>query len=146
MNPADQSQPKKSEMNTADKPKPEKMRIDKWLWCARFYKTRSLATQAVESGKVRLNESRVKPAHDITPSDRLSVQIGEFIWQIEILGISPQRSAAPIAQTLYHEEEASLARRQQQIAEHKAAINPDAQIKGRPTKRDRRQIHRFIQS
>ena len=120
-------------MNKAGKPKPEKMRIDKWLWCARFYKTRSLATQAVEGGKVRLNEARVKPARDITRGDRLSIQIGEFIWQIEIWGLSLQRSAAPIAQTLYREDAVSLARRQQQIVEHKAAINPDAQIKGRPT-------------
>jgi len=121
------------------------MRIDKWLWCARFYKTRSLATQAVEGGKVRLNETRVKPAHDLTPGDQVSIQIGEFIWQIEILGLSPQRSAAPTAQTLYRENAASLAHRQQQIVAHKAAVSPDAHIKGRPTKRDRRHIHRLIQ-
>ena len=134
------------EIAASDKTPSAKMRIDKWLWCAHFYKTRSLATQAVEGGKVRLNQERVKPAKDITPGDRLSIQIGEFTWQIEILGLSLQRSAAPIAQALYREDEASLARRVQQIAEHKAAINPDAPPRGRPTKRNRRQIRRFIET
>ena len=136
----------RSEHVASDKTVPDKMRIDKWLWCARFYKTRSLATQAVEGGKVRLNQDRVKPAKDISPGDRLSIQIGEFTWHIEILGLSPQRSAAPIAQALYREDEASVARRQLQIAEHKAAINPDAPMRGRPTKRARRQIRRFIET
>jgi len=133
-------------MSTDSNAPPAKMRIDKWLWCARFYKTRSLATQAVESGKVKLNQARVKPARDITPGDHLVIQIGEFAWQIAVLGLSLQRGAAVIAQTLYHEEDASLARRQQQILEHKAALNPEAQLRGRPTKRDRRQIRRFIQT
>ena len=88
----------RSEPTPSSKTLPTKMRIDKWLWCARFYKTRSLATQAVDGGKVRLNQERVKPAHDITPGDQLSIQIGEFTWQIEVLGLSLQRSAAPIAQ------------------------------------------------
>ena len=79
------------------------------------------------------------------PGDRLSIQIGEYTWQIEILGLSLQRSATPIAQALYREDEESLQRRQQQIVEHKAAINPDAQIRGRPTKRARRQIRRFME-
>lgn len=136
----------RSEPTPSSKTLPTKMRIDKWLWCARFYKTRSLATQAVDGGKVRLNQERVKPAHDITPGDQLSIQIGEFTWQIEVLGLSLQRSAAPIAQALYREDALSLARRQQQIIEHKAAINPDTPLKGRPTKRDRRQIRRFMET
>ena len=136
----------RSESTPSSKTLPTKMRIDKWLWCARFYKTRSLATQAVDGGKVRLNQERVKPAHDIAPGDQLSIQIGEFTWQIEVLGLSLQRSAAPIAQALYREDALSLARRQQQIIEHKAAMNPDAPLKGRPTKRDRRQIRRFMET
>lgn len=134
------------EANASTKTPPEKMRIDKWLWCARFYKTRSLATQAVEGGKVRLNAERVKPAKDITPGDRLSIQLGEFTWQIEILALSLQRGAAPVAQTLYREDEASLVRRREQVAQRQAAINPDAQVRGRPTKRARRQIRRFTES
>ena len=136
----------RSEPTPPSKTLPTKMRIDKWLWCARFYKTRSLATQAVDGGKVRLNQERVKPSHDIAPGDQLAIQIGEFTWQIEVLGLSLQRSAAPIAQALYCEDALSLARRQQQIIEHKAAINPDAPLKGRPTKRDRRQIRRFMET
>lgn len=121
----------------------EKMRIDKWLWCARFYKTRSLATQAVEGGKVRLNAQRVKPAKEIVVGDQLSIQLGELTWQIEILALSLQRSAAPVAQTLYREDAASIARRTEQISQRRAAINPDVQMRGRPTKRARRQIRRF---
>lgn len=121
----------------------EKMRIDKWLWCARFFKTRSLATQAVDSGKVKLDAQRIKPARDITPGDRLSVQIDEFVWEIEVVGLSARRGPAPIAQTLYRETEASQLRRQQQLLAHQVNREPSAQLKGRPTKRDRRQIKRF---
>lgn len=124
---------------------PEKMRIDKWLWCARFYKTRSLATQAVEGGKVRLNTQRIKPAKEIMPGDQLSIHLGEFTWQIEVLALSLQRGAALVAQALYREDEASLVRRNEQIALRRAAINPDVQMRGRPTKRARRQIRRFTE-
>lgn len=121
----------------------EKMRIDKWLWCARFFKTRSLATHAVENGKVKLDAQRIKPARDISPGHRLSVQIGEFVWEIEVLGLATHRSSATIAQTLYRETEVSQMRRQQQILALQANREPGAQLKGRPTKRDRRQIKRF---
>lgn len=134
-----------SKKNAAPQAPLQKMRIDKWLWCARFYKTRSLASQAIEGGKIRLNQERIKPAHDVAPGDRVSIQLGEFNWQIEILALSWQRSAAPIAQALYQEEAASLARRQQQMLE-KAAIPADVRMKGRPTKRDRRHIRRFMPS
>lgn len=121
----------------------EKMRIDKWLWCARFFKTRSLATQAVESGKVKLDAQRIKPARDISPGHRLSIQIGEFVWEIDVLGLATHRGSAPIAQALYRETEASQMRRQQQMLALQANREPSAQLKGRPTKRDRRQIKRF---
>lgn len=134
-----------SEKNSAPQAPLQKMRIDKWLWCARFYKTRSLASQAVEGGKIRLNQERIKPAQAVAPGDRVSIQLGEFNWQIEIVALSWQRSAAPIAQTLYREEAASLARRQQQMLE-KAATPSDLRMKGRPTKRDRRHIRRFMPS
>lgn len=126
-----------------DKLPPVKMRIDKWLWCARFFKTRSLATQAVESGKVKLDAQRIKPAREISPGHRLTVQIGEFVWEIEVLGLSAYRGSAPVAQSLYRETEASQMRRQQQILANQANREPAAQLKGRPTKRDRRQIKRF---
>lgn len=122
---------------------PGKMRIDKWLWCARFFKTRSLATQAVDSGKVQLDAQRVKPARDISPGNRLTIQVGDVVWDIEVLGLSGHRGPAPVAQALYRETEASKVQREQQILAHQAHREPGAQLKGRPTKRDRRQIRRF---
>jgi ribosome-associated heat shock protein Hsp15 len=121
----------------------DKMRLDKWLWAARFFKTRSLATQAIEHGRVKLNGERVKPAHDVRPGDRLDIRLGEVDWALTVRGLSMQRGPAPVAQRLYEEDPASHARRQQQASERKLAASPAAEIKGRPTKRDRRQIHRF---
>jgi ribosome-associated heat shock protein Hsp15 len=127
----------------AEKTSCEKMRLDKWLWAARFFKTRSLATQAIEQGRVKLNGDRVKPAREVKPGDRLELHAGDFDWALTVRGLSMQRGPAPVAQALYEEDPASLARRQQQVSDRKAAVNPAAAIKGRPTKRDRRQIHRF---
>ena len=124
-------------------PPSEKMRLDKWLWAARFFKTRSLATQAIEQGRVKLNGDRVKPAREIRPQDRLEIQLGDDVWMLTVRALSMQRGPAPVAQQLYAEAPDSIARRQQQASEHKVSANPAAAIKGRPTKRDRRQIHRF---
>lgn len=121
----------------------EKMRLDKWLWAARFFKTRSLATQAIEQGRVKLNGDRVKPAREIRPQDRLEIQLGDYVWMLTVRALSMQRGPAPVAQQLYAEAPDSLARRQKQASEHKLSVNPAAAIKGRPTKRDRRLIHRF---
>ena len=121
----------------------DKMRLDKWLWAARFFKTRSLATQAIEQGRVKLNGERVKPAREVKAGDRLDIHIGEFDWMLTVRALSMQRGPAPIAQALYEEDPASHQRRQQQMVERKLAASPAASIKGRPTKRDRRQIHRF---
>lgn len=118
------------------------MRLDKWLWAARFFKTRSLASQAIEHGRVKLNGERVKPAREIRPGDRLDVQAGEVAWTLTVRGLSRQRGPAPVAQALYAEDPGSQARRQQRALERKAA-GPASTLKGRPTKRDRRQIHRF---
>ena len=126
-----------------EKTPPEKMRLDKWLWAARFFKTRSLATQAIEQGRVKLDGDRVKPAREIRPHDRLDVQVGDFVWTLTVRMLSMQRGPAPVAQQLYEEVSESLARRQQQADARKLAASPAAAIKGRPTKRDRRQIHRF---
>ena len=121
----------------------DKMRLDKWLWAARFFKTRSLATQAIDNGRVKLNGDRVKPAREVRAGDRLELHIGDFDWTLTVLGLAMQRGPAPVAQTLFAEDPASQTRRQQQVSERKLAVNPVAAIKGRPTKRDRRQIHRF---
>lgn len=121
------------------------MRIDKWLWAARFYKTRSLATQAVDAGRVTVDGARVKPARDVRPGDRLEIRLGEAEWTLVVRGLSTQRGPAPAAQALYAEAPASLARRQQQAAERPLKASPEAAIKGRPSKRDRRRIHRFTE-
>lgn len=121
----------------------DRMRLDKWLWAARFFKTRSLATQAIDHGRVKLNGERVKPARDVKPGDRLELRIGEFDWTLTVQALAMQRGPAPVAQALYLEDPASQARRQQQASDRKLAASPAAAIKGRPTKRDRRQIHRF---
>lgn len=127
----------------AEKAPPETMRLDKWLWVARFFKTRSLATQAIENGRVKLNGARVKPAREVRPADRLELHIGDLDWHVTVRALAMQRGPAPVAQALYEEDPQSVARRQAQAAERKLAASPAAAIKGRPTKRDRRQIHRF---
>jgi len=121
----------------------DKMRLDKWLWAARFFKTRSLATQAIDNGRVKLNGERIKPAREVKPGDRLDIHIGDADWTLTVRALSMQRGPAPVAQALYEEDPASHARRQQQLHDRKLAASPEAAIKGRPTKRDRRQIHRF---
>ena len=119
----------------------EKLRIDKWLWAARFFKTRSLAVDAVESGKVTMNEARIKPAKTVGPGDHLVIRLGQYHFEIEVLAISNRRGPAPEAQKLYRESEASKARRAEIAANLKALPQPT--FKGRPTKRDRRDIERF---
>lgn len=119
----------------------DKLRIDKWLWAARFFKTRSLAVDAVESGKVTMNETRIKPARPVGPGDHLVIRMGQYHFEIEVLAISNRRGPAPEAQKLYRESEASKARRAEIAANLKALPQPT--FKGRPTKRDRRDIERF---
>lgn len=121
----------------------DKMRIDKWLWAARFFKTRSLAIQAIDNGRVKLNGDRIKPAREVKPGDRLLVHLGDVDWSLTVRALAMQRGPAPVAQALYEEDPASHARRLQQVIDRKLAASPEAAIRGRPTKRDRRQIHRF---
>ena len=121
----------------------DNVRIDKWLWAARFFKTRSLASDAVETGKVKLGGERVKPARAVRVGDKLAIDNGADEWEVQVLGISDKRGGAPVARLLYQESEASIARR---IAEHerrKLFQEPGADLKGRPTKRDRRQLGRL---
>lgn len=127
----------------AEKTPPEKMRLDKWLWAARFFKTRSLANQAIEQGRVKLNGDRVKPAREIRTQDRVEVHVGDATWTLTVQRLSMLRGPAPVAQQLYLEEPDSIVRRQEQASERKLSVSPASEIKGRPTKRDRRQIHRF---
>lgn len=114
------------------------VRIDKWLWAARFFKTRSLATDAVDSGKVRLEGERIKPARSVRVGDLLMVDNGATEWEVEVTGLAQQRGSATQAQTLYAETAASMAKRSQATEQRKLFREPGAALKGRPTKRDRR--------
>ena len=122
---------------------PERMRIDKWLWAARFFKTRSLASQAVDGGKVKVNGERAKPSKEVKAGDQLLIHIGEYAWEVCVLSLSERRGPAEQARALYAEAEASRQRRAEQAANRRLQANPAANLKGRPTKRDRRLIHRF---
>ena len=119
----------------------EKLRIDKWLWAARFFKTRALAADAVESGKVLVNDARVKPAKALAVGDRLDIRLGQYQYSVEVLGLSNRRGPASEAQQLYRESEQSRQRRETISAQNK--LLPQSHLKGRPTKRDRREIERF---
>lgn len=121
----------------------ETLRIDKWLWAARFFKTRSLAAKAVDGGKVRLNGAPAKPARAVKPGDELAIRVGELEWVVEVRSLSAQRGPAAQAALLYAEREDSRAGREAAIAARKAQAHPAASVKGRPTKKDRRLIHRF---
>lgn len=116
------------------------VRIDKWLWAARFFKTRSLATDAVDSGKVKVGGDKVKPARLLKIGEELQIDNGADMWQVEVLGLSDQRGGAPVARLLYAETPASIERRDKETLQHKLFREPGAEIKGRPTKRDRRQL------
>jgi ribosome-associated heat shock protein Hsp15 len=118
-------------------------RLDKWLWAARFFKTRGLAAQAVEGGRIQLNGQRVKPARVVKTGDALVIHIGALEWVIEVRKLSVRRGPAPEAQTLYTESEASRQKRFEAVATRKLARAPVRSEKGRPTKRDRRQLRRF---
>ena len=119
------------------------MRIDKWLWAARFFKTRSLAQQAVGGGRVKLNGDRVKAAHAVKAGDALLVRIGEIEWEVVVRGLSERRGPAEQARTLYAESEAGRARRQSLLDLRRWGAEPSLQLKGRPTKRDRRLMEKF---
>jgi ribosome-associated heat shock protein Hsp15 len=116
------------------------MRLDKWLWAARFFKTRSLAQQAIESGRVKLNDERIKPSHGLKLEDSVAVRVGELEWQVRVKGLSEKRRPAQQARKLYEETEASRAERERRIDLRRYSREPAAEMKGRPTKRDRRRL------
>lgn len=119
------------------------VRIDKWLWAARFFKTRSLAQTAVSGGKVRLKDERVKVAKEVKVGDTLSVRIGEYEWGLVVTALSEKRGSAEIARTLYEETADSIAKRLAQIAERRAEVSVWGERKGRPTKRERREVEKW---
>ena len=119
------------------------IRIDKWLWAARFFKTRSLATDAVGGGKIKLNGAPTKASRDVKIGDRLAVFNGETRWEIVVRALSEKRGPASEARLLYEETPDSITAREAEQMRRKLEIEPAADIHGRPTKRDRRQMDRF---
>jgi ribosome-associated heat shock protein Hsp15 len=121
-----------------------RVRIDKWLWASRFYKTRSLAADAVDGGKVQVNGERVKPAKLLKPGDALSLRNGPYAWNITVLVLSERRGSAFEAAKLYSESEESRKAREEKVAMMKSERQSNPFPGGRPTKRARRQIIKFI--
>ncbi len=118
----------------------EQVRIDKWLWAARFFKTRGAATEAVLGGRVQVNGSRVKPAKEIRASDTLEVQVGQIRFTLVVRALADKRGPAKVAATLYEETEESRAERERKAAERKLAAPLGADLGARPTKQDRRRL------
>ena len=114
------------------------MRLDKWLWAARFFKTRSLAQQAIAAGRVKLNDLRVKPAHELKVDDAVVVRVSDFEWRITVKGLSDKRGPAEQAKKLYVESDASRAERERRGDLRRWGAEPARALKGRPTKRNRR--------
>ena len=125
---------------------PTKLRLDKWLWAARFFKTRSLAKAAIDGGKVHLDGQRVKVSKDISVGDLLQIRQGWDEKTVQVMQLSDQRRGAPQAEMLYEETEESSAKREKETAARKAAGGMIDRPANRPTKKQRRQIHRFKNS
>ena len=122
----------------------DSVRLDTWLHAARFFKTRALATQAVEGGRVELNGQKAKRARPVRPGDALRIRAGSVEFQLTVLGVSKRRESAKAAALLYRETPESLALRERAAELHRLAAQLGATIpKGRPTKRDRREIERL---
>ena len=119
------------------------MRLDKWLWAARFFKTRSLAQQAVSGGRVQLNGGRTKPAHEVKSGDTVDVRVGDWRWEVVVKALSERRGPAEEARKLYDETEASRAERERRHDLRRWGTEPAAELKGRPTKRDRRLLDKL---
>ncbi len=125
----------------------EDVRIDKWLWAARFFKTRNLAADAVNGGKVHVNGQRCKPSRDLKLGDVVTITKDQNQWEIRVTDLNKQRRPAKEAATLYSEDEASVNKRLEQIELRKQqqALMPASERERRPNKKQRRQIHRFKQ-
>jgi len=121
-----------------------RLRLDKWLWAARFYKTRTLAAQAVDAGHVRVGGEKVKTAHAVRASDRVSIRKAGYVWDVTVSALSDRRGGAPEAALLYKEDEASIAAREELARQRKAAAEASPRYSGRPTKRQRRKLEDFL--
>jgi|APCry1669189000_1035189.scaffolds.fasta_scaffold26639_2 ribosome-associated heat shock protein Hsp15 len=120
------------------------VRLDKWLWAARFFKTRALSQEAIDLGQVLVNDDRVKPARTVRLGDLVQVRVGDLVRTVVVCGLSDQRGPAPVAQTLYEETSESV--RQRELRAEWRRVNPEPAHSirgGRPTKRDRRDLARL---
>src|SRR5947209_10096544 len=119
------------------------VRLDKWLWAARFFKTRSLATEAVNGGKVELNGLRPKPSKDVKVGDQLRIRIGPFVHAITVRALGERRGPAAAAALLFEEDPESIAARERLREQHRLAPSVQYEEGGRPTKKDRRTMSAF---
>jgi len=122
----------------------DRVRFDKWLWAARFYKTRTLAAQAIDAGQARLRDDRVKPAHAVRVADIVVVRRDGLAWEVEVLALSDRRGGAAEAALLYRETPASLAAREEIVAQRRAERASAPRHPGRPTKKERRKLEDFL--
>jgi len=118
----------------------DEVRVDKWLWAARFFKTRGAATTAVTGGRVLVNGVRIKPAKEVRPGDEVEVRVGQTTWTVRIFAIADKRGSASVAAGLYQETPESAALREQRAQQRRLAAPPGADLGARPTKRDRRRL------
>ncbi len=122
---------------------PQSVRLDKWLWAARFFKTRAVAADAIDGGKVDVNGDRAKRSRHLTPGDQVSIRLGQYEWVVTVRGISERRGAAPIAQLLYQETDESKARRAALKVQLDSMPSFFAYGEGKPSKQDRRALRRL---
>jgi len=123
---------------------PSRVRFDKWLWAARFYKTRRLASQAIDAGQARIAGERVKAAHPVRPGECVVLRRGGLVWDVVVVALSERRGGASDAAKLYTEAPESAAARELEIARRKTAAASAPIMDGRPTKRDRRKLQEFL--
>lgn len=119
-------------------------RLDQWLWAARFYRTRTLAADAIDAGQARLNAARVKPAHGVRVGDVVEVRKGGLAWTVTVTAVAERRGSAAVAATLWHEAAGSREEREREITLRRAAASSGPATAGRPTKRDRRRLEDFL--
>jgi len=121
-----------------------RIRFDKWLWAARFYKTRTLAAQAIDAGQARLNDERVKLAHVVRAGDTVSVRKQGLVWCVAVIAVADRRGSAAAAAALYREWAESVAARDEELLRRKADAAVETRFAGRPTKRQRRKLADFL--
>ena len=129
----------------SDPAAPARVRLDKWLWAARFYRTRSLAALAITAGHVRVDDQRIKPSRIAAAGERIVLRRDGLVWDIVVLALSDRRGDAAAAAQLYRESPQSIATRTEEIARRKAAAATAPTSPGRPTKRERRKLRAFFE-